>query len=73
MEPFRTWYYPISPNSHTLLILLQIDPIFGDECETVCEGCHETEDTSIFAWFSIPSLSCTIRFVDYLLIARWTT
>jgi predicted Fe-S protein YdhL (DUF1289 family) len=32
------------------VILLQVDPISGDELEIVCEGCYETEDTSIFAW-----------------------
>jgi hypothetical protein len=50
VEPFRTWYYRISPNSRTLVILLQVDPASGDEPETVCECCYETEDISIFAW-----------------------
>ncbi len=50
VEPPRGWYYRISPNSRTLVILLQVDPASGDEPETVCEGCYETEDTSIFAW-----------------------
>jgi len=49
VEPPRAWYYRISPNSRTLVILLQIDPASSDEPETVCEGCYETEDTSIFA------------------------
>ncbi len=53
VEPPRTWYYRISPNSRTLVILLQVDPASGDEPETVCEGCYETEDTSIFAWSSV--------------------
>jgi hypothetical protein len=34
----RTWYYHISLNSHTLVILLQVDPVFGDELKTICEG-----------------------------------
>jgi hypothetical protein len=38
------------------VILLQVDPAFGDELETVCEGCYETEDTSIFAWSSVPGV-----------------
>jgi hypothetical protein len=38
------------------VILLQVDPTFGDEPETVYEGCYETEDTSIFAWSSIPNI-----------------
>ncbi len=53
VEPPRAWYYRISPNSRTLVILLQVDPAFGDEPEIVCEGCYETEDTSIFAWSSV--------------------
>ncbi len=56
IEPPRAWYYRISPNSRTLMILLQVDPTFGDEPETVCEGCYETEDTSIFAWSSVPGV-----------------
>jgi GTPase len=56
VKPFRTWYYCISPNSHTLVILLQVDLTFSDELETVCEGCYETENTSIFAWSSVPGV-----------------
>ncbi|CAK9869265.1 unnamed protein product [Sphagnum jensenii] len=53
VKPPRAWYYRISPNSRTLVILLQVDPAIGDELETVCEGCYETKDTSIFAWSSV--------------------
>jgi hypothetical protein len=53
VEPPRAWYYRISPNSRTLVILLQVDPASGDELETICEGYYETEDTSIFVRFSI--------------------
>jgi hypothetical protein len=56
VEPPQAWYYHISPNSHTLVILLQVDPASGDEPKTVCEGCYETKDTSIFAWSSVPSV-----------------
>ncbi len=35
VEPPRAWYYYISSNSRTLVILLQIDPASGDELETV--------------------------------------
>ncbi len=63
IEPLRTWYYRISPNSRTLVILLQFDPASGDESEIVYEGCYETEDISIFAWSSIPSVGhyCWLR------------
>ncbi len=56
VEPPRIWYYRISSNSRTLVILLQVDPAFGDEPETICEGCYETEDISIFAWSLVPSV-----------------
>jgi hypothetical protein len=56
IEPPRAWYYRISPNSRTLVILLQVDPTSGDEPETICEGCYEIKDTSIFAWSSIPNV-----------------
>jgi hypothetical protein len=56
VEPPRASYYRISPNSRTLVILLQVDPASGDEFETVCEGCYEIENISIFAWFSIPNI-----------------
>ncbi len=56
VEPIRAWYYRISPNSRTLMILLQVDPAFNDEIETVCEGCYETENTFIFASFSVPDV-----------------
>ncbi len=56
VEPPQAWYYHISPNSCTLVILLQVDPASGDEPETVCEGYYETKDTSIFAWFLIPGV-----------------
>ncbi len=49
IEPLRARYYRISSNSRTLVILLQVDPAFGDKPGTACEGCYETEDTSIFA------------------------
>jgi hypothetical protein len=53
VEPPRAWYYRISPNSRTLVILLQVDLASGDKPKTVCEGCYETEDISIFAWSSV--------------------
>jgi len=56
VEPPRAWYYRIFPNSHTLVILLQVDPAFGDEPKTVYEGCYKTKDIFIFAWSSIPGV-----------------
>ncbi len=56
VEPPRAWYYRISSNSRTLVILLQVDPASGGEPETVYEGCYKIEDTSIFAWSSVPDV-----------------
>jgi len=56
VEPPRAWYYHISPNFHTLVILLQVNPASGDEPEIVSESYYETEDTSIFAWSSVPGV-----------------
>jgi len=53
VNPPRAWYYRISPNFRTLVILLQVNLAFGDELETVCEGCFKIKDTSIFTWSSI--------------------
>jgi hypothetical protein len=56
VDPPRTWYYYISPNSCTLVILLQVDFTSSDEPEIVCEGCYETKNTFIFTWSSIPGI-----------------
>jgi hypothetical protein len=53
VKPHQAWYYRISPNFRTLVILLQVDPAFSDESETICEGCYEIEDIFIFTWSSI--------------------
>jgi hypothetical protein len=59
------------------MILLQVNPTFGDELETVCEGYYETKNIFIFAWSSILTLDtivgCMVRFVNYFLGIRWTT
>ncbi len=54
IEPLQAWYYKISPNSHTLVILLQVDPTSNDEFEIICKGFYKIRDTLIFAWFSTP-------------------
>jgi hypothetical protein len=35
------------------VILLQVNPVFGDELETVRESYYQIEDTYVFAWSSI--------------------
>jgi hypothetical protein len=56
IDPPQAWYYYIFPNSRTLVILLQVDLAFDDKPETIYEGYYETEDTSIFAWSSVPGV-----------------
>jgi hypothetical protein len=56
VDPPWVWYYRIFLNFLTLVILLQVDLVSGDEPKTVCEGYYETKDTFIFAWFSIVSV-----------------
>jgi hypothetical protein len=56
VKPPKAWYYRISPNSRTFVILLQVDLASSDEPETVCEGCYETENISIFAWSLVPGI-----------------
>ncbi len=53
VEPPWTWYYHIYPNFHTLVILLQVDPISSDKPKIVYEGFYEIENTFIFTWSSI--------------------
>ncbi len=56
VEPPRAWYYRISSTSRTLVILLQVDPAFGDEPKTVYEDYYETENIFIFIWSSVPGV-----------------
>jgi hypothetical protein len=56
VERSQAWYYPISPNFRTLVILLQVDLTFGDKLEIVYEDFYKTKDISIFAWSSIPDV-----------------
>jgi hypothetical protein len=53
VEPLKTCYYDIFKNFNILVILLEVNPTFGDEREIFYEGFYETEDTSIFTWFAI--------------------
>jgi hypothetical protein len=56
VETLQTWYYQISLNSSTLVILLQINPTFNNEPKTIYEGLYKIEDTSIFVWSLIPNI-----------------
>jgi hypothetical protein len=53
VKPYQTCYYCISPNSLTLMNLLQINFVSIDELETIHKDYYETKHTSIFAWSSI--------------------
>jgi hypothetical protein len=56
VEPPQTWYYCIYLNSCTLVILLQVDLVSGDEPETIYKSFYKIENTSIFTWSSIFSI-----------------
>jgi hypothetical protein len=56
VESPRIWSYQISLNSSTLVILLQVDPIFNNEPKTIYECLYKIENTSIFAWSLIPDV-----------------
>jgi hypothetical protein len=47
VEPPQAWYYHISLNFCTLVILLQVNPVFSDEPEIVYEGCYKIKDTLV--------------------------
>ncbi len=56
IETLQTWYYQIFLNFCTLVILLQVNPTFSNEPETIYEGLFRIENTSIFAWSLIPDV-----------------
>ncbi len=56
VKPLQAWYYCISPNFRTLVILLKVDPISSDELKTIYKGFYEIEDILIFAWFLNPTI-----------------
>ncbi len=45
------------------MILLQIDPTYGDEPKTIYEGYYEIEDSFIFTWSLVPNVGhyCWLR------------
>ncbi len=77
VEPPRIWYYPIFLNFYTLVILLQVDPTFGDELEIVYDGFYKTKDISTITWSSIPNVEhyhwLRSLIHHFLLIARQIT
>jgi len=64
----------MSSNSHTLVILLQVDLAFGNELEIIYEGFYKTKNISIFAWSSTFGVEhyCWLYdlIYDYLLTTR---
>jgi hypothetical protein len=56
IKPLQIWYYQISLNYLTLVILLQVNPASGNEPKTIYNFFYEIENTLIFAWFSIPDV-----------------
>ncbi len=77
VEPPQAWYYCISPNSYTLVILLQVDPTFGDEPQKFCESFYKVEDTSTLHGLQFSLLDiivgCVVQFVNCFLLAGQIT
>jgi hypothetical protein len=77
VEPPRARYYRISPNSRTLMILLQVDPASGTNPKLSMKVVMKPKTLLSSLGLQFPVLDtivgCTARFVDYLLIARRTT
>ncbi len=77
INPPRTWYYYISLNSHTLMILLQVDPTSGDELEIVYEVVTKLKTPLSLHGLQFLTLDtivgCAVRFVNCFLVARQTT
>ncbi len=60
VEPLQAWYYRISPNFHTLVILLQVDPTFSNEPKIVFEGFYKTENTSFLHVYQFPTFDTIV-------------
>jgi hypothetical protein len=77
VEPLQVWYYHISLNSRTLVILLQVNPVFGDEPETIYEGYTKLETPPSLHGLQFLTLDTivgySIQFVDCLLITKQIT
>jgi hypothetical protein len=80
VDPPWVWYYRISLNSHTLVILLQVDLISGDEFETVYEGYYKLK-TPLFlhglihwlllinkANYLVRTIQCILNFLQLWII-----
>jgi hypothetical protein len=62
LNPLRAWYYHISSKFCTLVILLQVDPTFGDEPKTVYESCYETKTPPSLHGLQFSTLDTIIGF-----------
>jgi hypothetical protein len=77
VDPPRTWYYHISLNSRTLVILLQVDPASGDDLKPYVKVVTRLKTPPSSHGLQFLALNiivgCMVRFVDYFLIARQIT
>jgi len=77
LNPFELGTIVFFSSFHTSVILLQIDPVSSDQPYTVCEICYEIEILLFSHGLQFSMLDTIVdyevRFVDYFLIARWTT
>jgi hypothetical protein len=74
IEPLQAWYYCISLNFCTLVILLKINLASNDELETISKGFTKLKTPLSLHGFQFLALDTivgyVVQFVDYLLITR---
>jgi len=63
VKPLQAWYYCIFLNSHTLVILLQVDLAFHDEFETVCKVVTRLKTFLSSHGLQFPTLDIIIGYV----------
>jgi hypothetical protein len=77
IEPPQAWYYRISPNSRTLVILFQVDLASVTNPKPFVKVVTKLKILLSSHGLQFPALvtivGCVVRFVDCLLIARHTT
>ncbi len=77
IEPLRAWYYRISSNFHTLMILLQFESTFNDGYKTITKVFTKLKTFLSLHDLQFPMLDTIVgsivQFVDSLLIVKRIT
>jgi len=77
IEPLRAWYYRISSNFHTLMILLQFESTFNDGYKTITKVFTKLKTFLSLHDLQFPMLDTIVgsivQFVDSFLIVKRIT